>query len=97
MDNGIRGSFVLSADDLKVHKVYFMNSTYYGFNEKNELIAELILNPDDFDQSIKNNDVDVMEAMNNFFMDIVKAKEQLEDEGYEKRKEIRKKLKEILN
>ena len=38
-----------------------------------------------------------MEAMNNFFMDIAKAKEQLEDEGYEKRKEIRKKLKEILN
>ena len=72
-----------------------MNSTYYGFNEKNELIAELILNPDDFNQSIKNNDV--MEAMNNFFMDIAKAKEQLEDEGYEKRKEIRKKLKEILN
>lgn len=94
-DSQSRGSFVLSADDLKVHKVYFKNSTYYGFNEKNELIAELILNPDDFDQSIKNNDV--MEAMNNFFMDIVKAKEQLEDEGYEKRKEIRKKLKEILN
>lgn len=94
-DSQSRGSFVLSADDLKVYKVYFMNSTYYGFNEKNELIAELILNPDDFDQSIKNNDV--MEAMNNFFMDIVKAKEQLEDEEYEKRKEIRKKLKEILN